>query len=257
MSIDFTNAKAITIPEGSVKKIVRKSDGMVLWEKSALPQIELENTSWAEISAISKAGQAANYWAIGDQKTISVNGVNYLVDIIGFDHDVPTDPAAYGRSKAGITFQLHDLLTTTYQMNSTNTNKNGWKGSVMRTSTIATLLSQLNSDLSAVIVPVNKLSGVGGGVSSGTETTSDSLFLLANIEVFGTIDYSFKGEGTRYSYYQNGGSKIKNKSGSAFDWWLRSPRSGDSKLFCRTNSSGSAGSYTSNSYRGVSFGFCV
>lgn len=33
MNIDFTGVKSITIPEGSVKKITRKSDGAVLWEK--------------------------------------------------------------------------------------------------------------------------------------------------------------------------------------------------------------------------------
>lgn len=33
--IDFAGAKAITIPEGKVKKITRKSDGVVLWEKRA------------------------------------------------------------------------------------------------------------------------------------------------------------------------------------------------------------------------------
>ena len=32
MSIDFTGVKAITVPEGAVKKITRKSDGVVLWE---------------------------------------------------------------------------------------------------------------------------------------------------------------------------------------------------------------------------------
>ena len=30
--IDFTNGKSITIPEGSVKQITRKSDGTVLWK---------------------------------------------------------------------------------------------------------------------------------------------------------------------------------------------------------------------------------
>ena len=33
--IDFTGAKAITIPEGPVKRISRKSDGEILWEKIA------------------------------------------------------------------------------------------------------------------------------------------------------------------------------------------------------------------------------
>lgn len=33
MSIDFTDVKAVTVPEGAVKKITRKSDSAVLWEK--------------------------------------------------------------------------------------------------------------------------------------------------------------------------------------------------------------------------------
>ena len=37
MSIDFTSVKAVTVPEGAVKKITRKSDGVVLWEKQTIP----------------------------------------------------------------------------------------------------------------------------------------------------------------------------------------------------------------------------
>jgi hypothetical protein len=42
--IDFTGVKAITIPEGKVKQIVRKSDGVVLW-KSFTNQIPLSINS--------------------------------------------------------------------------------------------------------------------------------------------------------------------------------------------------------------------
>ena len=122
----------------------------------------LANMSWADIQTVCKAGKASEYWAIGDQKTIAVNGISYTVDLIGFDHDTPTDKSAYGRSKAGATFQLHDLLARTYPMNSDNTSAGGWKSSVMRTSTMATLFGQLSPDLKEVIVPVNKWSGTGG-----------------------------------------------------------------------------------------------
>lgn len=258
MSIDFTGVKAITIPEGAVKKITRKSNGAVLWEKSVFPaKNTLANTSWADIQTVSKAGLASTYWKVGDQKNITVNGVTYAVDIIGFDHDTPTNTSTYGRSKAGITFQLHDLLATTYKMNNSNTNSGGWKNSVMRTSTMTTLLSQLSNDLKAVIAPVNKVSGTGGGSSSGTETVSESLFLLAEIEVFGSLSYSVSGEGTQYAYYKNGGSKTKYISGSANYWWLRSPRSGNSRVFCIVSSDGYAYSGSAGSSFGVSFGFCV
>ena len=198
--------------------------------------------------------------SVGDQVTLSLNGTDYAFDIIGFNHDTLTDTAAYGEEtatgKAGITFQMHDLFATTYSMNSTDTNSGGWKSSAMRTSTMATMKGYLPDDWEAIIKPVNKASGTGGGSSSGTETVSDSCFLLAEIEVFGSITYSVSGEGTQYAYYK-ANSNVKNIDGSAYNWWERSPYSGYGTNFCVSNDKGiPMGSYATNS-RGVAFGFCV
>ena len=168
--------------------------------------------------------------SIGDQVTLSLNGTDYAFDIIGFNHDTLTDTVAYGEEtatgKAGITFQMHDLFATTYKMNSTSNNTGGWKSSAMRTSTMATMKSYLPDDWEAIIKPVNKASGKGGSSSSGTETVSDSCFLLAEIEIFGSATRSVPGEGTQYAYYKAGNSKVKNNSGSPNIWWMRSHRSG-------------------------------
>ena len=198
--------------------------------------------------------------SIGDQVTLSFNGTNYAFDIIGFNHDTLTDSMAYGEEtatgKAGITFQMHDLFATTYSMNSTDTNSGGWKSSAMRTSTMAIMKGYLPTEWQTVIKPVNKASGLGGGSSSGTETVSDSCFLLAEIEVFGSIIYSVSGEGTQYAYYK-ANSNVKNIDGSAYNWWERSPYSGYGTNFCVSNDKGiPMGSYATNS-RGVAFGFCV
>ena len=216
----------------------------------------LEATSWDDIATASKFGQAPNYWKVGDRKNITVNGVTYAAQIIGFDHDTLTT-ADGSRTKAGITFQLVDCLKTTYSMNDSNTNNGGWNGSTMRTSTMATLLNQLPAALKNVLKSVNKLSGTGGGSTSGTQTTHDKLFLLSEVEIFGTTTYSVPGEGTQYAYYKAGNSKVKKVNGSAYGWWERSPRSGYADYFCRVSDGGDAYYYyASNSY-GVSFGFCV
>lgn len=198
---------------------------------------------------------------IGDQVTLALNGTNYTFDVIGFNHDTLTTAAAYGANtatgKAGMTLQMHDLFATTYQMNSSNTNSGGWKSSAMRTSTMATMKGYLPDEWEAIIKPVNKASGTGGGSSSGTETVSDSCFLLAEIEIFGSTTYSVSGEGTQYAYYKAGNSKVKNKSGSAGNWWERSPRSGNSSFFCYVYSIGSANFNLASSSFGVAFGFCV
>ena len=200
--------------------------------------------------------------SIGDQVTLSLNGTNYAFDIIGFNHDTLTDTAAYGEEtatgKAGITFQMHDLFATTYKMNSTNTNSGGWKSSAMRPSTMATMKGYLPDDWEAIIKPVNKASGRGGGTSSGTETVSDNCFLLSEIEIFGSTTYSVSGEGSQYAYYKAGNSKVKNKGGSATYWWERSPRSGNINHFCGVGSRPPlSGVGDANGSSGVAFGFCV
>ena len=198
---------------------------------------------------------------IGDQVTLSLNGTNYAFDVIGFNHDTLTTSTAYGATtktgKAGITFQMHDLFATYYPMNSSNTNSGGWKSSNMRTSTMATMKGYMPAAWQTAIKPVNKASGTGGGSTSGTETVSDSCFLLAEIEIFGSTNYSVSGEGTQYAYYKAGNSKVKNMSGSASHWYERSPRSGYTQDFCMVSKYGDASASNVTLRPGIAFGFCV
>ena len=216
----------------------------------------LNDTTWDNIAIVSKLGKAQDYWKVGDTKTVAVNGVNYQFQIIGFDHDNLTTKDGT-RTKAGITFQMVDCLNTTYSMNGSNTNSGGWNGSTMRTSTMATLLNQLPAALKNVLKSVNKLSGTGDESTSGTQTTHDKLFLLSEVEIFGTATYSVPGEGTQYAYYKAGNSKVKKVNGSAFYWWERSPYCGSASNFCNVSNGGDANSYYASNSFGVSFGFCV
>ena len=211
----------------------------------------LSSCSWDLINAAANEGIADTCFSIGDTKAISVNGVSYTVVIIGFNHDELT-----AGGTAGITFQLQNCLATTYPMNSSNTNSGGWKSSAMRTSTMATLLNQIESTLRSYIKAVNKKSSAGSQ-SSTIETTSDKLFLLSEIEIFGSTTYSKSGEGQQYDYYKAGNPKVKTVNGSAYYWWERSPYGSYSTGFCGIGSNGAA-DYTgaSDSY-GVSFGFCI
>lgn len=216
----------------------------------------LNDTTWDNIAIVSKLGKAQDYWKVGDTKTVAVNGVNYQFQIIGFDHDTLTT-ADGSRTKAGITFQMVDCLSTTYYMNSSNTNSGGWNGSYMKKTVMTTLLNQLPAALKNVLKSVNKLSGTGGGSTSGTQTTNDKLFLLSEVEIFGTTTYSVPGEGTQYAYYKAGNSKVKKVNGSANYWWERSPGSGNTNTFCYVNNTGDANNNFASASRGVSFGFCV
>lgn len=188
---------------------------------------------------------------MGDSKTVNIGGTNYEVQIIGFNHD---DKVSGG--KAAYSFQLVDCLNQTQQMNTSNTNTGSWNGSAMR-GRMSTYKSQLPAALRNVIKTVKKKSGTGGGSSSGTQQTNDDLFLLSEIEIFGTTTYSVAGEGTQYEWYKAGNTKVKKVNGSANTWWERSPYSGNTYYFCGVDSNGNASNnYASISY-GVSFGFCV
>lgn len=215
--------------------------------------------TWAQIEAISKSGKAASAFKVGDEKTITLTtGEEVTLVILGFNHDNLT-----AGGKAGITLGMKDLLATRYPMNSSNTNAGGWTSSAMRTSTMQTLLGQLPDEVKAVIKPVNKLTSAGEQ-STTINTTSDSLFLLSEIEVFGTRSYSVAGEGTQYAYYRDIANtaakrvkKLSNGTGSAYGWWLRSPRASNSANFCSVYYDGGAYLSTASYSNGVAFGFCV
>ena len=211
----------------------------------------LNDTDWADIAICSKLGMAEQFFKVGDTKTVNINGTNYEFQIIGFNHDTKT-----AGGKAGITFQMVDCLATVYSMNSSNTNVGGWTSSVMRQTTLNTIFSQLPTALQNVIQAVNKLTSAGNQ-STTINTTSDKLFLLSEIEIFGTRTYSVAGEGSQYEWYKAGNSKIKYRNSSADTWWERSPNSGTATNFCCVDSSGGAGNYYASSSSGVSFGFCV
>ena len=211
----------------------------------------LNDTDWADIDICGRLGMAQQFFKVGDSKTVNIGGTNYEVQIIGFNHD---DKVSGG--KAAYSFQLVDCLNQTQQMNTSNTNTGGWNGSAMR-GRMSTYKSQLPAALRNVIKTVKKKSGTGGGSSSGTQQTNDDLFLLSEIEIFGTTTYSVAGEGTQYEWYKAGNSRIKKVNGSADDWWERSPSSGDTGIFCSVGSSGSASIHSADASFGVSFGFCV
>ena len=212
---------------------------------------DLETLSWDDISSYSESGVASLMWNVGDKKTVAIDGENYQAQIIGFNHDDKTSGG-----KAGITFQLVDCFDREYQMNETSINSGGWTSCRIRTSIMATLLTKLPSELQNVIKAVNKLTSAGNQ-SATINTTSDKLFLLSEVEIFGSVTQSKSGEGSQYDYYKAGNSKVKKVMGSASSWWERSPRGSDSTDFCLVGSKGNATKYGASGPFGVSFAFCV
>ena len=257
----------------------------------------LNNNDWATIRAVSDAGQGANYWSVGDTKTITINGTvgnttfsNLSVDafILGFNHNSSREGGNRIHFKigkiSGVQIALCDSnygssgsSASYFQMNASNTNSGGWNGSSMRKTLLGnsgtptsppsnSLLAALPSDLRAVMKAVTKYSdntGGGSDTASYVTSTTDYLFLLSEFEYHGVItngNSAEKNYQAQYDYYKAGNSKIHykhNATGTAAHAWCRSVRPRNSSYFCLVGNNGSDSNYHAYYSYGVAPGFCV
>ena len=219
-------------------------------EPPATIDVIFANNSWEEIIAACQSGNVPDSWAVGDSKAMTINGKDYQIDIIGKNHDTYT-----AGGTAPLTFQMHDCYEGANQMNSSNTNAGGWTSCDMRSTHLPAILALMPSEVQAGIREVNKLTSAGSQ-SSTINTTADKLFLLSEIEIFGSVRYSKSGEGTQYDYYKEGNSKVKKYNGITKDWWERSPYGSHYTGFCDVASSGNADYINATWDLGVAFCFC-
>lgn len=252
----------------------KKCDVTVQFLPAVLPP--LNNCTWAQIREISDTGQAANYWAVGDKKTITINGkigsttfssLSMDVFILGFNHNSAKEGGnsihfligMNGTKIVGLFDSMYGPennwnsgTTGNFVMNTRNTNSGGWNGSYMRntllgnsnapTSPLAnSYMAALPSDLRAVMKSVTKYSDNTGGSGNATSyvtATTDYLFLLSEFEVQGTHSYANSAEQTYQLQY---------------DYF----KSGNSKIAYKYNATGTAVLWWLRSvYSGNTFYFC-
>ena len=239
--------------------------------------------TYAEISAMLDAHYAgtidvSDYWSVGDVRSIplakmAATGVGEShraqtveYTIMDFNKDDLETPIN-GNTKAAISVsQVHCLMdevnansptsgssnTENGYMNSTNTNSGGWTSSARRTWCNDVYYNALPDSFKSMVKPVKKLTSAGAQ-STTINTTVDKVFLLSEVEIYGTTTYSVAGEGSQYTYYETASNRYKNpklsSSSNSCAYWQRSPRSSDSTSFCGVSGGGSAG------YNGASNAF--
>lgn len=209
------------------------------------------NNTWEDVIVACQNNAVPDTWSVGDQKTMTIDGTDYLIDVIGKDHDDYAD----GSGKAPLTFQLHELYATKYALTTADNNIKGWVNCLMRSTTLPTILSLMQSEVQNNIREVNKFTSIGNKEPT-IGITADKLFLLSEIEIFNTTTCSFIGEGTQYAYYANGGETRKYLKGSFENWWERSPAI-DNQGYCLVyNGTSNKNVYPSRNNMGLSFAFC-
>ena len=244
--------------------------------------------SWDEIAKIAKAisndtsitddSEIATVTIDGEEKTLKVGQMKKLdgkrVRILGFNHDELAEPnTAYDSTtltkKAGISFEYVDFLISAC-MNSSNTNKGGWKDTELREKLNVTTYNSLS--IKNIIKKVKKDYIPTYNVAS-TETSEDYLWLLSCGEIWtnGYSDsnsrgYAIVSEGKQYKLYKIHLSSLyygvtvsitrKPNANSSDVWWLRS--SGyTSENFCTVHSPGYGHSNVAIGSYGVTPGFAI
>lgn len=208
---------------------------------------------WSLIIYACKNNVVPSSWGTGSSKKMTIDGTSYQIDVIGVNHDEYAD----GSGIAPLTFQMHDCYNTKYAMNSSRTNVGGWADSEIRNTHLPAILAQMPSEVQSAIREVNKLTSAGNK-STTINTTADKLFLLSEIEIFGSVTNSVEGEGSQYEGYVYGATDetIKKVNGTASDWLSRSPEASTRQGFCNVDSNGNAFTTSAGTSQGVSFAFC-
>lgn len=209
------------------------------------------DNSWEDIIEACQLNEVPDTWLVGDSKTMTINGVEHQIDIIGKRHDVYFD----GTGVAPLTFQLHNCYGTQFRMNATNDSTGGWDTSEMRRTHLPSIVTLMPVEVQYGLREVKKL-GSSGNSSAVIKTTADKLFLPSEIEILGSVSQSLNGEGVQYEYYKNGGSRLKNFSGRSQQWWTRSPSSINAISFVVTDADGSMQSHGASIAYHIAFAFC-
>ena len=241
-------------------------DNIILLKKIKDLEFILERTKikdWKSVQDIVRAGMGHKIFRVGDQFLAEFNGTPVVWDVIGIDHDKPTDP----RFTHSLTIQSHDCFLNAQfdapEPDNLDSNRQQYGNDRYLHSAIrqwlnseeeeftwqpqhqydvaptgapydgAGFLKLLDPDLVAVLGAVDKQVArntvTDGG---GQDLFSDKVFLLSRVEVYGGTEGETSGEAP-YPYYESMApspttgaldGRIKYLGSSArVWWWLRSP----------------------------------
>ena len=272
--IKYNNEGIATVEENDSKILDcngKYMNGNIEVTVGILPSNVFNDNSWDIIKFAVNVGIAASYWKVGDRKAVTLNGTvgdkvfsntTTYCYILGFDHNASVESngehtihigfgatalsggayIAYIDSNYSIT-----MSTSCFNMNTSNTNSGGWNSCQMKSTICPAFKNALPSDLKSNIRAVTKWQNNGNSTSG--QSSSNEIWLLSEMEIFGSAEYSkYTANQLQYDFYKgvadwSAAPKIKyndtDVSMTVF-WWERSAYSGNSNYFCVVHENGSA-----------------
>jgi hypothetical protein len=220
-------------------------------------------------------------WRVGDERAVTLsamqasgtasNGVSYSVDDTHVSQTVTLvlmnrgGKTLSGGGTCNFVFGLKNILANNGSheggyMNSTNTNVGGWNSCARRNWCNGAFYDAFPSTLRPILKQF--INHTATGDSTAATDSTDWFALASEVEIFGATTYAnatAETGNTQFEYYTTSANRIKNQgdTGSADNWWERSPYSGYSGSFCFVGGGGNAiGSYASNTLGLAPFG-CI
>ena len=233
-------------------------------------KLNFATASWERIANISKSGEAANYFNVGDSKQFTLTYNDNTTEVItvaiaGFGLDPLSSGGFAGLSlvmthamKKGHIFDSNDV-----ELNLTSAYEN-WDSCEIRAWLNGDILFAMPPDLQSVIMTVNKqsLSDTRATSDLYQGTTEDKVWLLGLneigcVHVKGEIAQSFS-----YPIFTDDASRVRIKTGETAGsiWWLRDKQSTShyhSFGYVYENGALAIGGMGCTSNLSVCFGFCV
>lgn len=215
---------------------------------------EIEYT-WAEIKTKTAAGDFSGI-NIGDYKDVTLsNGEKVRMEVAGID--------TYFGYQSGDNHRIYwisrDCLKTTYAMNSTNTNTDGFPASALKTTLNTTIFNMLPAEVQNVIVADKRLCSTKG---SWGWKEDQKLWLPSEVEVWGHNTWSEVGYGNgcgiQFPIFAGSLRHICKglgfgaaATGSRGHWWCDSPYASNTTNFCYVTNLGNAHNHVASTALGV------
>ena len=239
------------------------------------PKSFAEDT-WETIADNTSSG----VYKVGDTKQVLIGNQPYTVRIANKSTPEKCSLEDFSQTACGFVVEFVDVVERR-QMNSTDTNKEGWPKTAMSTYANGTFFNNLPEDLRNVIIDTKVVSGHGYNDKNTKRTddnweSEDKIYLLSGHEVWedaapSTTSLSARdkayGQTRQLDYYANLGEGVttnsysgaikKDINGNASFWWLRASRSNSSDNFLIVYSNGHWSYSNATSYYGFAPAFRI
>lgn len=263
MQVAYGSTPTIAMPEKdgysftewqpAITSVTTDANYYAQWEE----KLTFAGGSWADIAAVAEAGEAEQYFAIGDER---VEG-DFILQIAAFNHDKKTDGTTAGITIIAKASDIR-MQANQYGANGGGYGTGGGLGSTVNSTVLAKLSEQLQSVIKSVIKSYNKPSTTSvSTIVSG----SYKVWIPSCKEVTGVDLNNLSYPETQYPLFTDTENialyTSKTLNSKTYTWWFRETENRQANAntywYCSTNTSPFYTRQLSNNESSVRFGFCI